>query len=89
MTKVPSSLDNLKKILKGLNTSFQVDQVKDDEDLFARGALDSLIMIQYVVAIEEFFKIRLDNEDITYGKFKTFASLNKILVEKYLRQQTG
>lgn len=89
MTKVPSSLDNLKKILKGLNTSFQVDQVKDDEDLFARGALDSLIMIQYVVAIEEFFKIRLDNEDITYGKFKTFAALNKMLVEKYLRQQTG
>lgn len=82
-------MNSLKKILKGLNTSFQVDQVQDEEDLFARGALDSLIMIQFVVAIEEFFKIRLDNADITYSKFKTFAEINKMLTEKYLREPAG
>lgn len=75
----------IKNILKKLNTSFEVDKLSDDFDLFAYGALDSLIMIQYVVAIENHYKIHFDNEDITYDRFRNFSELSNILFTKYLK----
>lgn len=83
--KADDSLRQLKALLKSLNTSFEVDQLGSDFDLFAYGALDSLIMIQYVVAIENHFKIHLENEDITYDRFRTFNDLNNTLLKKYLK----
>lgn len=78
-------LDNLRSILKELNTSFEVDKLDENFDLFAYGALDSLIMIQYVVAIENHFHIHIENEDITYERFRNFGELKKVLISKYLK----
>ena len=79
-----SIIKELKEILKNLNTSFEVNKLNDNFDLFTYGALDSLIMIQFVVAIETHYNIRLDNEDITYEKFRTFSTLADLLNRKYL-----
>lgn len=79
-----SIIKELKEILKNLNTSFEVNKLNDNFDLFTYGALDSLIMIQFVVAIETHYNIRLDNEDITYEKFRTFSALADLLSHKYL-----
>lgn len=79
---------SLRNTLKSLNTSFEVDQLSDSQDLFAYGALDSLIMIQYVVAIESHFQIRLQNEDIIYENFRTFSDLEKTLKTKYLKDKS-
>lgn len=78
-------LATLRSILKNLNTSFEVDKLNEDFDLFAYGALDSLIMIQYVVAIENHFQIHFENEDITYDRFRNFTELKNIISSKYLK----
>jgi acyl carrier protein len=81
-----SIIADLKEILKNLNTSFEVNKLNDNFDLFTYGALDSLLMIQFVVAIETHYNIRLDNEDITYEKFRTFSDLSALLSSKYLKK---
>lgn len=75
----------LKQILKSLNTFYNVDSVGDDVDLFAQGLLDSLILIQFVMAIESHFKIQIQNQDINYESFKTFSKISAILKSNYAR----
>jgi acyl carrier protein len=77
------NVTELKEILKSLNAGYQVDRQTEDSDLFAVGVLDSLSLIQYVMALEKKFKIRLDNDDITYAKFKTFRIISELLNGKY------
>ncbi len=78
------SVADLKKILQGLNTYYNVESVSDSEDLFAQGLLDSLILIQYVMALEKTFKIQIQNPHINYENFKTFISIKSVLDKNYL-----
>lgn len=60
------------------------DSLKNDDNLFTAGALDSLVMIQFVLGIEDEFRIRLANEDINYEKFESFEKIAQ-LVQKSTR----
>lgn len=79
------SVGDLKKILQGLNTFYKVDDVGETTDLFAQGLLDSLILIQYVMAIESMFKIQIANEHINFENFKTFQKIKSLLDTQYAR----
>lgn len=73
-----SKVEDLKKILISLNTYPKVNELTDEDNLFAKGALDSLILIQFVLAIEDHFKIRFPNEKITYENFTNFKSISQL-----------
>lgn len=60
------------------------ESLKNDDNLFTTGALDSLVMIQFVLGIEDEFRIRLANEDINYEKFESFDKIAQ-LVKKSTR----
>ena len=60
------------------------ESLKNDDNLFTTGALDSLVMIQFVLGIEDEFRIRLANEDINYEKFESFEKIAQ-LVQKSSR----
>ncbi|MCB0392013.1 MAG: acyl carrier protein [Bdellovibrionales bacterium] len=79
------AIDKLRKILIELNFSASAKTVSEDSDLFETGAIDSLTLIQYVLAIEDEFKIRIENSDITYENFKTFNTLSQFIEKKYLK----
>lgn len=74
-----SKVEDLKKILVSLNTYPKVNELTEEDNLFAKGALDSLILIQYVLAIEDHFKIRFANEKITYENFTNFKTISQLL----------
>lgn len=78
-------VSELKQILKNLNTFYNVDVIGDDVDLFAQGLLDSLILIQFVMAIENHYKIQIQNQDINYESFKTFSKIKSVLNTNYPR----
>lgn len=78
-----ASTQQLREIFQNMKLFHGVDRLKDDENLFTAGALDSLIMIQYVLAVEDYYKLRLANEDINYDNFQSFAALSKLLHSKY------
>lgn len=79
------AVSDLKNILKDLNTFYNVDSVGDEVDLFAKGLLDSLILIQFVMAIENHYKIQIQNQDINYESFKTFSKIKSVLDSNYSR----
>lgn len=81
-SKVSSS--DLKEMLKTLNAAYRVEKQSDESDLFAGGVLDSLSLIQFVMAIEKRFQIRLANDDITYESFRTLQLITDLLNRKYL-----
>jgi acyl carrier protein len=76
----------LKELLGSLNIYFQSEKILDDANLFNLGVLDSLMLIQFVVAIEDEFKIRIKNADIHYDNFITLNSLAKIIFKNYLQK---
>ncbi|MCM2282616.1 MAG: phosphopantetheine-binding protein [Bdellovibrionaceae bacterium] len=78
-----SSLLRLRHAFEKMNVYPHAQSLANDEDLFAKGALDSLVMIQFVLAIEDEFSIRLENADIAYENFASFQKLAHLLQSRY------
>ncbi len=66
-----------------MNVFPNAKKLTDGENLFTLGALDSLIMIQFVLGLEDEFGVRIDNLDINYDQFCSFSSIANLLKEKY------
>ncbi|OQY28521.1 MAG: D-alanyl carrier protein [Candidatus Cloacimonetes bacterium 4572_55] len=49
--------------------------LKDNDDIFALGYVNSLFAMQLVLFIEKEFKIRIENQDLD---FQNFSSLDRI-----------
>lgn len=71
-----------RQILKRLNIHPGLDQVGDADDLFANGLLDSLVVVQYVMALEDEFAVEFLNSEITYRNFKDFDTIAMNLEKK-------
>jgi acyl carrier protein len=84
MTKLEK---NLRKIIRDLNLVHDIDKVSSDENLFAIGALDSLILVQYVLAIEDELNVSIPNTEINFENFKSFAAQIQFLESQ--RQKAG
>lgn len=78
-----SDTDKLRGILVQMNIHPHIQSIKDNENLFTAGVLDSLTLIQFVLAIEDQFQIRIGNEDISYDQFQTFQKISELLKKKY------
>ncbi|MBK7889366.1 MAG: hypothetical protein IPJ84_00495 [Bdellovibrionales bacterium] len=75
--------NKLRSILKQMNVVQSVDSLSDDANLFSAGALDSLTLVQFVLLIEDEFKIRIENTDIGYDQFQTFQKISALLRDKH------
>ncbi len=78
------TVDELQKLIKGLNTFHSPEIINSNSDLFALGILDSLLLIQFVMAIENNFQIEIGNDDINYSNFKDLETLANLIESKYL-----
>jgi acyl carrier protein len=76
-------VEKLKSALKKMNVFPDVERIKPEEDLFSAGALDSLTLIQFVLVLEDSYKIRIENSDITYERFQSFNKIASLLKDKY------
>lgn len=72
-------VSKIRDILKQMNIFPDIESLKNNDNLFTAGALDSLVMIQFVLGIEDEFKIRLANEDINYEKFENFEKIAQLV----------
>ncbi len=76
-----SYIEDLKNILNELNVYNKASELKPEDDLFSLGVLDSLILIQFVISIENHLKIRFPNDLITYDNFSTLLRAENLIRE--------
>jgi methoxymalonate biosynthesis acyl carrier protein len=70
------------KIKQFLARFFQNYDLKEDEDIFALGFVNSLFAMQLVLFIEKEFEITIDNEDLEIDNFRTINALASLVERK-------
>lgn len=69
-------MDEIKeKVRAFLAKSKPVQDIKDDDDLFQKGFVDSLFALQLILFLEKEFHLKIKNKDI---KEDNFRSIEKI-----------
>lgn len=73
---------DIKKILKTILVDVEINTITDNDNLFGLG-LDSLNIINLIIAIENKYNIKFADEDL---KLKNWESINNIkeMIEKKL-----
>lgn len=67
------------------------DRVGDEEDIFARGIVDSMFGIQLVAFVEDEFSIVVEKNDLDIRHFSSIAALAAFVESKLrvVRAETG
>jgi acyl carrier protein len=58
--------------------------LKDDEDIFALGFINSLAALQLVQFLEKEFGITVEDEDLDLDNFRTLNSMDELLERKLM-----
>jgi len=58
--------------------------LKDDEDIFALGFINSLAALQLVQFLEKEFGITVEDEDLDLDNFRTLNSMDDLLERKLM-----
>ncbi len=70
------------EIRKFLAKFFQNLELKDDEDIFALGFVNSLFAMQLVLFIEKTFGVTVENEDLDLANFRTIDAQTRFIQRK-------
>jgi methoxymalonate biosynthesis acyl carrier protein len=74
--------ENKLKIRAFLARFFRKHELKDDEDIFQLGFVNSLFAMQLVMFLEKEFSIRVENKDLDMDNFKTIDSIADFISKK-------
>lgn len=76
-------MDNRKvKIKEFLSRFFRNHELKDEEDIFALGFVNSLLAMQLVNFVEKEFGITIDDDDLDLDNFRTIANIDQLIEKK-------
>lgn len=62
----------------------QDPNLKDEDDIFTSGYVNSLFAMQLVLFVEKTFRIKIENEDLQMDNFRTINALARLITEKRL-----
>lgn len=79
--------DTKKKIRNFLTGFFNSAQVRDDQDFFALGFVNSLFAMQLVLFVEKEFSITVDNDDLNIDNFKSVDAIANLIERKAVSQE--
>lgn len=77
--------DTKLKIREFLQQFFGNHQLRDDEDLFSTGYVNSLFAMQLVMFIEQEFHIQLSNDELDLSNFKSIDTISNFLEQKQVQ----
>ena len=61
---------------------FKDYNLRDDEDIFSLGFVNSLFAMQLVLFVEQTFHIVIENEDLDIDNFRTINALSNLIARK-------
>jgi acyl carrier protein len=65
-----------------LGRFFRSDSLRDDQDLFASGLVNSLMAMQIVAFVEKEFSITLGDDDLKLENFNSVDHITAFVVQK-------
>lgn len=71
--------EEIKRILDRFFASISDQAIKEDEDLFQNGILDSQGVLQLVVFLETEFNINIDATDVTFENMETIEAIIRLV----------
>ncbi|MDY6950345.1 MAG: phosphopantetheine-binding protein [Thermodesulfobacteriota bacterium] len=74
-----------------LGKHIATDRLRDDDDLFAGGFVNSLFAMQLVLFVESAFALQIENENLRMENFRSINALGDLIEGKRLqaRNQKG
>lgn len=74
--------DNKSQIRKFLAKYFKNSNLKDDDDIFGSGFVNSLFAVQLVLFIESEFSLKIEREDLKLDNFRSISALVNLINRK-------
>ena len=75
-------MESKEKIKKFLSRFLRNYDLKDDEDIFAFGSINSLAALQLVQFMEKEFCIKVEDEELDLDNFRTLNRMDAFLERK-------
>lgn len=69
-----------------LGDFFDVSKVKDDDNIFELGLVNSLFAVQLVNFIEQEFDVIIDNDDLDIQNFRSVSAISALINSKLQNQ---
>lgn len=70
------------KIKEFLSRFFRNHELKDDEDIFALGFVNSLLALQLVNFLENEFGFTIEDDELDFENFRTIQSMDALIERK-------
>jgi len=78
-----SQTDTLRAHIRQFVTRFVRDaQLRDSDDFFARGFVNSLFAMQLVMLVEQRFQVTVDSEDLRLDNFSSIDAIVRFVERK-------
>ena len=65
-----------------LSRFFRNHELRDDEDIFALGFVNSLLAMQLVAFIEKEYSLTVEDEDLDLDNFRTIDAIDALIERK-------
>lgn len=75
-------MDIKAEIRQFLSRFFNDYSLRDDEDIFSLGFVNSLFAMQLVLFVERTFQLSIENEDLAIDNFRTINALTSLIQRK-------
>lgn len=70
------------KLRAFLSQHLGTDSLRDDEDIFASGLVNSLFAMELVLFVEGEFSIKIDDQDLQMDNFRSIDALADLIERK-------
>jgi methoxymalonate biosynthesis acyl carrier protein len=76
-------MDAIKTDIRGfLGRHFRTDALRDDDDIFALGLVNSMFAMQIVMFLEGQYGLTVENEDLELDNFRSVAAMSRFVGRK-------
>jgi acyl carrier protein len=80
--------DNKHKIRQFLLKHVKKKNFEDDDHIFEKGYVSSLLAMELVVFVENEFSIKIGNEDLQLDNFKSVTAIDQLVGRKIKKRAT-
>ena len=77
------ALDEIRKKTKSfISANFKNYELKDDDDIFALGFVNSLFAMQLVMFVEKEFQLKVHDDDLLIDNFRSVNAVMELVTKK-------